>query len=475
MNFISAMGKSRRACVWGISTLLAVWCLVPLSALAANVLDWNRSQNSVSADIQSGPLQPTLKQISASAGWQVFLEPNTTRNISAKFKDLPPGDALRLLLGDLNYALVPDPDGLLRLYVFRTSRQNATERLTPAELLKKAGAAQSKAIKNELVVRLKKGAKIDDWARLVGAKVTGRIDGLNAYRLEFENEEAADSARQQLAASSDVESVENNYSIERPTVPEQAAGDQLPPRVRLQLNPPPDNGKIVIGLIDTGVQTLGGDLDKFLLKQITVGGQGAADSSSPSHGTSMAGTILRSLEDITKGRTSVQILPVDVYGSAQNTSTFSVSQGIVEAVNGGAKIINLSLGSDADDSVLRSVLADAASKNIVVFAAAGNQPVTTPVYPAAYPGVNAVTALDHGQIASYANRGAFVSYAVPGTSIVYYNDRAYSVVGTSAASAAASGFAAGYLDSTKSSTSQMLSFMRNNFGVTISTVPKKGN
>jgi hypothetical protein len=104
-------------------------------------------------------------------------------------------------------------------------------------------------------------------------------------------------------------------------------------------------------------------------------------------------------------------------------------------------------------------------QNIPVFAAAGNQPVTTPFYPAAYPEVTAVTAVDNGQLASYANRGSFVSLGAPGTSVVCYSGADYFVVGTSASSAYASGVAAGYMDSTGNSVSQMQSFMQSNFGV----------
>ncbi|HWQ91232.1 MAG TPA: S8 family serine peptidase, partial [Clostridia bacterium] len=331
----------------------------------------------------------------------------------------------------------------------------------------RSAANRATLIPTELVVRLKPGAKIEDWARLVGAKVTGRIDSLNAYRLEFETEAAANAAREQLSASSDVESVDNNYSISRPSVPEQASGQSVPPPLKLQLNPTSGDGRVVVGLIDTGIQSLGTDLDKFILETIKLAGDGALNSSSPTHSTTMAGTILRSLQEITKGKTSVQILPIDVYGANVNTTTFSVSQGIVLAVNKGATILNLSLGSAGDDALLRSIIADISSRNIPIFAAAGNEPVATPVYPAAYPGVQAVTAVDHGQIAPYANRGSFISYGVPGTSIVYFNNRPYQIIGTSAASAAAAGFAAGYMDSTHSTAAQMQSFMRNNFGVTI--------
>jgi thermitase len=170
---------------------------------------------------------------------------------------------------------------------------------------------------------------------------------------------------------------------------------------------------------------------------------------------------------MTKGSSSVQILPVDVYGSSATTSTFDVASGIAQAVNSGANPINLSLGSDGDSSFLHSVIQDASSKNIVFIGAAGNQPVTTPFYPAAYPEVMAVTAIDQGQIASYANRGSFVSLGAPGTSVVYFDNQPYYVTGTSASAAFTSGIAAGYMESTHNGVSQMQAFLRSNFGVKI--------
>ena len=64
----------------------------------------------------------------------------------------------------------------------------------------------------------------------------------------------------------------------------------------------------------------------------------------------------------------------------------------------------------------RESVAKSSSKNILLIAAAGNTPVTTAFYPAAYQGVMAVTAVDNNQLASYANRGSFVTLGTPGTS-----------------------------------------------------------
>ncbi len=443
---------------------LALTLFAAMPAVGADTLNWRTNENRVSADIRSRKLSKLLEEIASKTGWQVYVEPGTTHEVSAKFKDLPPREALGLLLGDLNFALVPETNAAPKLFVFRTTVQQATQLVRPTKPVE-AG----KAIPNELLVRLKPGAKIDDLARLLGAKVIGRIDRLNAYRLQFDDQAGTDSARQQLGSNPDVTSVDSNYAVERPEAP-QALPLGAPP-LQLQLKPPPDSGRIVIGLVDTAVQPLGNNLDAFLLKQLSVVGDTQPAGDAPTHGTAMAETILRALQNITRGNTSVQILPVNIYpgGGAGDaaTTTFDVANGIVEAVNGGAKIINLSLGSPDDSSFLHSVIQDVSKLNIPLFAAAGNKPVAAPFYPAAYSEVTAVTAIDNGQLAPYAGRGSFVSLGAPGTSLIPFGNQTYGVQGTSVSSAFASGFAGGYMDKTGSSVSQMKSFLDANFGVKI--------
>jgi Subtilase family len=437
---------------WSFLLALLLGFLTVAPVKAADTLRWGT--NSVSADIKSTDLTTVLEKIAAATGWHVFVEPETLHTVSAKFKELPPGEALHKLLGDVNFFLLPDAKQP-KLYVFRTKMQNATRMVHPAPIGPKE--AKSKVISNELIVRLKPGAKIEDLARLLGAKVVGHIDGLNAYRLRFDDQSAADAAKEQLSTNSDVASVENNYLIDRPTIPSPLGSTTVPPP-QLQLKDPPASGRIIVGLVDMLVQPLGNGMDNFLLKQQSVV-DGQPDPNSPSHGTAMAETILRSLEANTKGSTSVQILPVDVYGANETSSTFDVANGVTLAYNGGAQIINLSLGSDVDSPMLRDLIKQLSEKNppIVFFAAKGNQPVTTPFYPAADPNVYPVTALDpNGQLASYANRADIPSIPAPGTSIIYYNGKAYYVTGTSPATAYVSGGFAGYMDVMHKTTTEAL-------------------
>ncbi len=333
------------------------------STRAEDTLFWNTNASKVTADIRTADFFRVLQGVSAATGWKVFVEPETAHRVSAKFKDLAPGDALHLLFGDVNFALLPGTNGSQKLFVFR-----------PREIT--SGA---------------------------------------------------------------------------------------PPPPHLELKPPSGSDRIIVGLPDTAVQALGNGLDAFLQKQLSVAGEATLDPNSPSHGTAMAETILRSLQSITKGSTSVQILPVDVYGPNESTSTFVLADGIATAVNKGANPINLSLGSPGESPLMHDLITEASGKGIVFIGAAGNEPVTTPFYPAAYPEVLAVTALDQGQLAPYANRGSFVSLAAPGTSVVYYNDRPYYVMGTSASAAYLSGALAGYEDSTHSTAVQGKTFLGNSF------------
>src|ERR1041385_777334 len=219
--------------------LLAVVISLALPSWAADTFNWDTNRNRVSADIQFRKLDRLLEQIAEKTGWEIFVEPGTTHDVSTKFKNLRPNEALRRLLGDLNFALVPSTNRNSTLFVFRTSRQNATQAVRAA----KPTSERGKIIPNELIVRLKPGANIDELARILGAKVTGRIAGLNAYRLQFDSAYEASAAREKLANNPDVAAVDNNYSIDRPLTPRGVDGVPLAP-LHLQLNPPPSDGRV---------------------------------------------------------------------------------------------------------------------------------------------------------------------------------------------------------------------------------------
>src|ERR1044072_3003915 len=95
--------KRVRLTVW--MALLAFLMAMEPCVQAADRLVWKADK--VAADISGWKLPKLLETLSAATGWQIFVEPETEHLVATRFKDRPQGEALRLLLGDLNFALLP--------------------------------------------------------------------------------------------------------------------------------------------------------------------------------------------------------------------------------------------------------------------------------------------------------------------------------------------------------------------------------
>ncbi len=445
--------------------LLAITLFGDGASAATSPLVWNEKEKTFNADVSGVPLPELLKTISTATGWEVYLEPGTSYSASAKFRDIPHTDALRRLLGKLNFEISTQTNSVPKLFVFHTGAGKATQLIRGDA--KKIILGKDRVILNHLIVSLKRGSKTDInvLAQQLGAKVIGKLEGVDSYLLEFPDEASTIAAREQLSRVDEIASVDSNYSMERPTPFSMASSDRGS-SFNLKADATGGDGKqTIIGMIDTAVQKLGANMDGFLLPAIAVAGEANPGGDVPTHGTAMAESILAGLNSTaTQGQpSSVRILPVDIYGNNTDTTTFYVADGIVRAVNGGANILSLSLGSAGDSPFLGSLIEQVSEKGIPIFAAAGNQPVTSPTYPAAYPQVIAVTsAADrNGTLAPYANRGSFVDVILPGANIVPFNGRSYYVNGTSVSTALASGMMAGLAESTRQAPMKILPTFRN--------------
>ncbi len=403
---------------------------VAFSAAATESFHWRTNQNRVDAEIQNWTLPILLEKISAATGWEIYVEPSAAHKVSAKFKDVSSTEALKLLLGDLNYALVAGTNSAPKFFVYRTSREDATQLIHQTKL------AKDQRILNELILTLKPGsrASIEELAQKLGGKIVGRAEDLNAYRLRFKDETAAQAARELVQTKHDI-AVDSNYSFDRPSPTEMAS---LPASASLNLKPNNGSGsQITVALIDTGLGSIGPDLASYLLPGVSVAGESSGSGEALTHGNSMA-------QIIAQGGNNIKILPIDVYGPNGSTTSFEVAKGAIAAMDAGAQFYNLSLGgAGGNDDFLHSVLQRIYSQGGTIFAAAGNEPTTAPVFPAAWNEVTAVTAGNRdGSIASYANRGSFVDVIAPGQAIVKANGEFFRVSGTSASTALVTGQAA---------------------------------
>jgi len=117
---------------------------------------------------------------------------------------------------------------------------------------------------------------------------------------------------------------------------------------------------------------------------------------------------------------AARILSVKISGT-DTFPTAAAPQGIMDAVQFGANVINLSLATTDDIPALRNAVEYALRHNVVVVAAAGNDVPhggTGPFYPAAYPGVLAVGAAGPGgALAAFSDRHTPVAVTAPGVNV----------------------------------------------------------
>ena len=419
--------------------------LIYLPLAIAQSVQWDSESGLISADFRGVSLGKALESVAEQTGWDIYVEPGLqARRVQTRFTALPQGEALRRMLGDLNHALLGGEGGKpSRLMVYALNLAGATERI---EIAEQVTLFTSTRLGNELIVQIKPGSEltIEALAESLGARIVGRVEGLDAYRLSFEDEALADKARETLK-DSDVVQISDNYQWTYRGDPLSYPQSLGLPELRLRPSDGAGQGATVVGLIDMPVQAEGSNLAPFLLPGINVTGEEAPVSNLPSHGTTMAHTVLKGVEVGLDGagETNVRILPIDVYGASETTSTFEVVAGIYQAVEAGANVINLSLGGNEPVPFMEQLIDQASSQGILFVGAAGNTPGTEAVFPAAYPGVLAVTASDrNGTPAPYANTGGFVDVMAPGRTYMDFNGTTYMVNGTSASAAYISGLAA---------------------------------
>ncbi|MBI3867202.1 MAG: S8 family serine peptidase [Verrucomicrobia bacterium] len=475
MRFTSPRGLSTTRAAGLAGPFLFILFAALLSTRGSEALQWSGHPDRVTADIHGVRLTELLRLITDTTGWQVYVQPNTEHVADVRFTARPTAEALKLLLGDLNFALITQTNAPKKLMVFRTGAADATEAIVGR---KDPHEDTSLPIPNELVVTVKPGVDVEALAKKHNGKVIGKLAELRTYRLQFETAEDAEKALKELNASSDVEKVQRNYYVEKPPEIQGADLSSLP---ELGLKPSSqsssDCGKVIIGLIDTTVPTDAATgaagapgspsgLSSLLMPQIDVAGASPTTFSSPPHGRSMAEAIARSADYSSKGKAQLSILPVNVYGPNAQANTFDVALGVYKAIGSGAKIINMSLGSDAPSPLLDEVIRQGKAQDVMFVAAAGNKPTTTATYPAADPDVLAVTASDRsGNLASYANRGDFVDVVAPGSTVFPFNGQYYLSSGTSVATAYVSGLAGAMADPCKKTYASVESQIRQNLAV----------
>ena len=196
-----------------------------------------------------------------------------------------------------------------------------------------------------------------------------------------------------------------------------------------------------IGMLDSAIEDTHPLLSTLQVREHTF-----IDASLPlsrAHGTAVAGILQQHLAH------NSQVVNAAVFYArtqvSQGASLFDLVSGLDWLASQQVPVINMSL-TGPDNPLLAKAIAGLSSKGVTLIAAVGNAgPAAPPLFPAAYPDVIGVSAVDaQGNIYRWANQGEQVALSAPGVSVLTARVKGETgpETGTSIASPAVAGWLA---------------------------------
>ncbi|MEI7435301.1 MAG: S8 family serine peptidase [bacterium] len=400
----------------------------------------------ISLSASNAPL-PELLCAFAAQGVKVIADPSLQSTVTLQTTATDLEKTLNRLLQPYDYAItwrvLEGPVGQLsrlsELRVFehgnpeRVVAVNATPRSEPTVT---QTVARVRIVPNEVLLRLKRGVSTDQFRTLLRGLNADVVDCLRIggiYRLRLPPGSDVSALLEQLAGNALVDRAEPNYIVELP----RSAGTPGTGNSRTIQPPPHSEGPASVAVIDSGFAATE-DLTTLVTASYNAVNPGAPMTDTVGHGTQMsrlaAGTSLPENTDLATPTTA--IIAIKGFDDQGLGNSFELSQAVAYAVDHGARTLNLSWEVGANSQFVGESLAYAQNHDVLVIAAAGNTPTGQAVYPAAYPGVVAVSALEaNNRPWALSNYGTFVALAAPGTAILPTGNTTGSYAGTSIASA----------------------------------------
>ena len=265
-------------------------------------------------------------------------------------------------------------------------------------------------------------------------KILGRIDALNALHVGFLNPEVLASLLDGDAERSLI--FPANLPNPKPDIVQNGVvgvGADLLHVVGITGDNSNWGKGVLIAILDTGVSSHPAFSSKITSINLIPLPADLADWNG--HGTAVASLII-GRDRLTPGvAPAADILSIRIADDLGQSNSMLIAQGIIQAVDAGARIINISLGGDGDSALVRNALAYANNAGAVIIAAAGNGGLDHLDFPAANDGVIAVGAVDaKGTPMAFSNSGKALAAAAPGFEVnaAWTGDQAVGFTGTSA-------------------------------------------
>lgn len=428
------VSTAKRSAVAIIGILLL---LLPL-ALSAATLRLEGERVWLKAD--GVPLSEVL-QLFEQRGVEVLIDPSLTqKRISGDWKNAKVERLVAQLASPHSYMLewkrqkspLGDLFQISSIRIFSDGKPSVVRRLSPGGKVLDVVEGQNgvKYIRGEIMIGFRQGTSIANLKALLNklnGTVIEAIDPPGIYRIKLNDGMSVEEAMRIARAHDGVMATEPNLAF--PTIgsealPSAGTGEGI----NLNLLP----GETAIAVFDSGLDPAYADYP--FIRGTYDALDPTAEISDPSgHGTLtslIAAGVITPLgaEAAEKG---VPVLSIRTFDENGMTSSDTLMRALKYAANSGVEIISMSWGSEVDSSFLETAMNFAAKNGITLYAAAGNEPTGTSIYPAGYDTVIAVGGLNpDGTQWENSNYGEFVELYEP--ALANFNDRSYA--GTSIAS-----------------------------------------
>jgi len=177
---------------------------------------------------------------------------------------------------------------------------------------------------------------------------------------------------------------------------------------------------VTVAVIDTGISPVPDLKDTKFVKGYDFVNDRIEAYDDAGHGTHVAGTIAQSTNNgygVAGVAYEASLMPLKVLAASGGGTVADIAEAIRYAADNGADVINMSLGGPGESKLMEEAIDYAHQKGVFLVAAAGNSSQNSASYPARYPHVIGVAALDSvGVKAPYSNFGAGVDISAPGGS-----------------------------------------------------------
>ena len=278
---------------------------------------------------------------------------------------------------------------------------------------------------NELLVTFNDSGSYERFienAQGLGIEIISQNDLLSALRLRVENLDEANRIR---GLAGDDATYDYNYLVSAPLIPQPSSktGPGVPflDSALNWLGVPKDNSEwgqgITIALLDTGV-SIHRALESSTISQIgLIDDENTEGSEYQGHGTAIASLLVG--DNGIGIAPSAELLSIQVMDSDGIGDSFTLAEGILQAVDSGATIISMSLGGYGYTSVLENAVDYAVANNVILVASAGNDGMNAAPYPARFENVIGVAAIDaESQRAEFSNYSSSIDVAAPGVEVL---------------------------------------------------------